>query len=577
MDKLKNDEIEMFLDFEIPNDSEASFCSSDDDDIDADNSKTINDHQVENSQELLVENISDFLGDMDSDIRFTDNNNKSYEPDGDIIIDEKDVYDFDTFFKNILLQTQIDNNRQTITESIVDLGQSTSTQTSNQILNPISLPLEASISPTNNKKKTSSSSNTVSKTNLQKSRLSNTSALLKSKNKKPYTLPKNVKKNIKQTKWFSGRDNKHINSTPTFTGNKSINVNVKGATPYSVFIQLFTEPLFELIRTETIKYAVQHGKDNFNLSMKELKVFFGINIAMTYIKYPNVRMYWSSQEGLKMNLIADAMTYNRFAEIKRFIHFADNYEKPQEVNDKYWKIRPVIDILHNSFHSAISTSHHIAIDEMMVPFKGRSSMKQYLKSKPKKWGFKIWVQAGTNGYVHCFELYQGALKNNKSLFGPIGETVLRLCHSIEGKNHKLFMDNLFTTVPLLRKLKSLNIDVLGTLRLNRVTGIENYLVKDKLLNRGNCSIATSDDNLTIVRWKDTKLVHTISTYAGAHPEDTTSRYDRKEKKRIEVTRPFSIREYNKFMGGVDLMDRMIAHYPHGFKNKKWYLRIFFIF
>jgi len=35
-----------------------------------------------------------------------------------------------------------------------------------------------------------------------------------------------------------------------------------------------------------------------------------------------------------MNLIADA-------EIKRFIHFADNYE----VNDKYWKIRPVIKVL----------------------------------------------------------------------------------------------------------------------------------------------------------------------------------------------------------------------------------------
>lgn len=31
------------------------------------------------------------------------------------------------------------------------------------------------------------------------------------------------------------------------------------------------------------------------------------------------------------------------------------------------------------------------------------------------------------------------------------------------------------------------------------------------------------------------------------------------------------------MGGVDLMDRMIAHYPHGFKNKKWYLRVFFHF
>jgi len=26
---------------------------------------------------------------------------------------------------------------------------------------------------------------------------------------------------------------------------------------------------------------------------------------------------------------------------------------------------------------------------------------------------------------------------------------------------------------------------------------------------------------------------------------------------------------------MDMMDRMIAHYPHGLKNRKWYLRIFF--
>lgn len=233
--------------------------------------------------------------------------------------------------------------------------------------------------------------------------------------------------------------------------------------------------------------------------------------------------------------------------------------------------------MHESFHAATSTSEHIAIDEMMVPFKGKSYLKQYLKSKPKKWGFKIWVQASTNGYVYCFEMYQGASILKRSEFGPIGDTVINLCHAIHGNNHKLFMDNLFTSVPLLRKLRSFNIYVLATLRINRVHGIENNLVSDKLMERGSCSIATSDDNRTVVRWKDTKLVHTISTYAGAIPEDTTMRYDRKDRKRIEVTRPFSIQEYNKFMGGVDLMDRMIAHYPHGFKNKKWYLRVFFHF
>lgn len=298
---------------------------------------------------------------------------------------------------------------------------------------------------------------------------------------------------------------------------------------------------------------------------------------MTYIKYPNVRMYWSSQDGLRMDLIADAMPYNRFTEIKRYIHFADNSNQSNTVIDKYCKVRPVLDILHQSFHAATSTSEHVAIDEMMMPFKGKSYPRQYLKSKPKKWGFKIWVQASTSGYVHCFEMYQGASNSKRTEFGPIGDTVVNLCYIIHEKNHKLFMDNLFTSVPLLRKLRSFNIYVLGTLRINRVHGIDNNLVSEKFLERGFSSIATSDDNITVVRWKDTKLVHTISTYAGAIPEDTTMRYDGKDRKRIEVSRPYSIQEYNKFMGGVDLMDRMIAHYPHGFKNKKWYLSFFSFF
>lgn len=112
----------------------------------------------------------------------------------------------------------------------------------------------------------------------------------------------------------------------------------------------------------------------------------------------------------------------------------------------------------------------------MVPFKARSFIKQYLKSKPKKWGFKIWVQTSTNGYVYCFELYQGASIVRRSEFGPIGNTVLNLCHGIHGKYHKLYMDNLFTSVPLLRKLKSIKIHVSGTLRINRIPGIENKLV-----------------------------------------------------------------------------------------------------
>lgn len=146
------------------------------------------------------------------------------------------------------------------------------------------------------------------------------------------------------------------------------------------------------------------------------------------VKYPNVRKYWSPLPGMRMDLIANNMGVNRFSEIKRFLHFADNDSKPSSndpSSDKYWKLRPVLSMLHDSFHTAATPEENVAIDEMMVPFKGRNSQKQYLKSKPKKWVFKVWVMANSDGYVNCFELYQDASNTSiKSNYGPIGDTVI---------------------------------------------------------------------------------------------------------------------------------------------------------
>lgn len=96
-------------------------------------------------------------------------------------------------------------------------------------------------------------------------------------------------------------------------------------------------------------------------------------------------------------------------------------------------------------------------------------------------------------------------------------------------------------------------------------------------DRRSSSVVTSNDNITIVRWANKKIVHTISSFAGLEPQDKAQRWDGKAKKYIDVQRPFAISTYNKFMGGVDMSDRMVAHYPHAFKNKKFYLRIFFHF
>ena len=49
-----------------------------------------------------------------------------------------------------------------------------------------------------------------------------------------------------------------------------------------------------------------------------------------------------------------------------------------------------------------------SIDEAMIPYKGRSSLKQFLPNKPIKHGMKVWMRADShNGYVSEFQVYVG--------------------------------------------------------------------------------------------------------------------------------------------------------------------------
>ena len=47
---------------------------------------------------------------------------------------------------------------------------------------------------------------------------------------------------------------------------------------------------------------------------------------------------------------------------------------------------------------------------MMVPFKGNSSLKQYIPSKPHKYGYKVFVLCNNSGVIHDFEVYSGSVE-----------------------------------------------------------------------------------------------------------------------------------------------------------------------
>lgn len=244
------------------------------------------------------------------------------------------------------------------------------------------------------------------------------------------------------------------------------------------------------------------------------------------------------------------MPRDRLLLIKKYLHFLNLNDASYETTaDRYFRVRPTLDILHETFHEAVDPPEHQSLDQMLISFKGRSALKQYLRNKPIKWGFKVGVRASPNGYVHCFQAYQPS-ETKKSTYGPIADCVLSITHGLENKNPKLFMDNLFTAYELLKYFDSKPVYVHGTLQLNRFHKIRENLAELQKLKaaRGSKSLATSKK-----RWLDNNEVQTASTYAGVETTDITRRWDRKTKTRTSVSRLFCISEYNNFMGEVDLL------------------------
>ena len=85
---------------------------------------------------------------------------------------------------------------------------------------------------------------------------------------------------------------------------------------------------------------------------------------------------------------------NRFEEITRYLHFIDNDKLPAHGEDGFSRLQKVDPALKRRFKRAYYPHSQVSVDEAMVPFKGRSSMKQYLPMKPIKRGL---------GYGRCFE------------------------------------------------------------------------------------------------------------------------------------------------------------------------------
>jgi Transposase IS4 len=362
----------------------------------------------------------------------------------------------------------------------------------------------------------------------------------------------------------------------TFSGEKP-QAPQEIASPLNYFKRFISDEMLTAAVENTNLYSVQKDGKSVEMDVKELEKVIGIYLQMGIVKMPGVRYYWENET--RYPPVADTISRNRFQKLLTVLHFVDNFSVPGDVksSDRLWKLRPWLESFRqNCLH--VTPDEMNSIDEMMVPYKGRTSgIKQYMRGKPHAWGFKIWARTSVSGMLYDFDVYQGNAAKTKSEYGLSTDVVLKLTSTLPtGCNYKIFADNFFTSTILMALLLKRSIHYTGTVRNGRLPNCQ--LKDEKTLSkqgRGSIdSLVQKDPKIVAVRWFDNRPVTLASTFVGPLPIQKVRRWDKSSKSYGEIDRPFIVDRYNRSMGGVDQLDAFVALYRFQLRSKRWYMYLF---
>lgn len=265
--------------------------------------------------------------------------------------------------------------------------------------------------------------------------------------------------------------------------------------PITLFEKFFTDEVYDTIIYQTNLYAQQNKVEGWaTLDKNELKGFLGIIIIMGYNILPSIDLYWSSDPGFRVDEIAQVMPVKRFKKILQCLHLNDNAQQPAKTSDNYdklYKLRPLLDLINHACQTNAKDSSSQSIDESMILFKGRSSMKQYMPLKPIKRGYKVWCRSDSNtGYLYEFYIYTG--KSETGTEEGLGYKVVKILteklidKALEEFHIIVTFDNFFCDYRLLQYLYENGIYTTGTVRRHR-KDLPVFIKRKLKLAKGQCT------------------------------------------------------------------------------------------
>ncbi|XP_039547063.1 piggyBac transposable element-derived protein 4-like [Pimephales promelas] len=290
------------------------------------------------------------------------------------------------------------------------------------------------------------------------------------------------------------------------------------------FFQLFfSNTLLQTIITNTNDFGSTHYSKPSNpwidITLQDIFAFIAMVIYMGIVKLPSITDFWRGGNLYSLPFPKKVMTGKKFLRICRSLHLskmvddaANEQRRGTPQFDRLCKIKPLYTEMRDACKRNFHPGQEISIDERMVASKARIGLKQYMKNKPVRWGYKLFVLADSNnGYTWDFFVYEGKLQGNSGK-GLSYESVMELLDTqLLGTGYKLFVDNFYTSPSLFSDLLLKRIWACGTIRPNRIGFPKTQTnVLDSKSPRGSIRWIRKD-SLLFVQWRDTRDVFMCST------------------------------------------------------------------